>query len=167
MVAGRVAEVRLGWSVASALALVAAFCSTASASVKTADVKADRVALGAYKQFLGTVHSQASAARDAADTYVASISPGCPDALGPPASQSSVNTTAVEASERLASGSGRLTADAGVSSPDERRVTAPRDCAEQVRTAHRTECLVCAPERRALRPRARLNGRRGVRLIYD
>jgi hypothetical protein len=86
---------------ALAIALVAlcfaAAPTLASAAVKPADIKTDRVALGAFKQFLGAVHSQATTITQAADAYIASISTTCPNVLAPLQSLTSVNVSAVKA----------------------------------------------------------------------
>lgn len=78
------------------IALVATCGWTASASAKPVDVRTDRVALSAYKQFLGALHSQASASRQAADAYIASISAACPNVLAPLRSRPLVSVNAIE-----------------------------------------------------------------------
>jgi hypothetical protein len=78
------------------IALVAMCGWTASASAKPVDIKSDRAALGAYKQFLGALDSRASASRHAAEAYIASISAGCPNVLAPLSSRPSVSLNAIE-----------------------------------------------------------------------
>jgi len=93
---GWITRVTMRSAAVSLIALVALCGWTASASAKPVDVRTDRVALGAYKQFLGALHSQASASRHAAEAYIASISAGCPSVLAPLSSQPSVRLNAIE-----------------------------------------------------------------------
>ena len=95
--ARRKAGVPVGSWAAALTAVVALCCAPTTASAKRADVKADRATLTAYKQFLTTVDAQIPVSTKAADDYVASISAGCPNVLGPLTSATAVNFGAVTA----------------------------------------------------------------------
>ena len=79
------------------IAVLALGCAPSAASAKRADVKAVRATLVAYKQFLSSMDAHIPASTTAADAYVASISAGCPNVLGPLTSDTSVSFGAVSA----------------------------------------------------------------------